>query len=101
MDFANAFLLALLVFVILEGIKRIWPTLSDKIKVPLAFAIAIGVVFLVAAAKAFGHTQVVDGHALDTMDASSKVIVGIVVGGLSVGIDVGQKAIKNIGQNHP
>jgi hypothetical protein len=92
-------LLALLTFVILEAIKRIRPDLPDSVKIPLAFAIAIGITFLVAAAKSFGHTTLVNDEPVDAMDWASKVIVGILVGAGAVGIDYAQKAIKNIGQN--
>lgn len=97
MDFAQAGLLALLIFVLVAALDHV-VTLPPAVKIPLAFVLGILVVVLVAASD-FGHEQVVMDKPLDTLNGASQVVVGLLLGALATGIDQGLKAIKNVGQN--
>lgn len=97
MDFGQAALLALLIFVLVAAIDHA-VTLPSAVKIPLAFVLGIVVVILVANSD-FGHEQVVMDRPLDTLNGESQVIVGILLGAFATGIDVAQKAVRNIGQN--
>jgi uncharacterized membrane protein AbrB (regulator of aidB expression) len=99
MDLSQAVLPGILVFAIIAAITQATGgRLPSSVKVPLAFVLGIAAVVAVAASD-FGHTQVVADKALDTLNGASQVIVGLLVGSVAVGIDVAQKAVRNIGQN--
>lgn len=106
MNFGNAAILSLLVFVGVEILKGIIPDVSlptgKTINGTLitALLVGIGATFLVAA-TVWGHTTVVGTHALDSLDGWSKLVVGIFAGAGSVGIDKGFKAVSSIGENQP
>jgi len=97
MDFGQATLLALLIFVLVAAIDHA-VTLPSAVKIPLAFALGILIAFLVANSD-FGSEQIVGGHHLDKLNGEALVIVGILLGAFATGIDVAQKAVRNIGQN--
>lgn len=97
MDFGQASLLALLIFVAVAAVDQI-VTLPSAVKIPLAFALGILVVVLVAASD-FGHEQVVMDRPLDSLNGASQVVVGLLLGAFATGIDQGLKAIRNVGQN--
>lgn len=87
MDFAKAAVCAALAFVLTDAIKRGVPVKLPPFVVQLlAFAVGIGSIFLVGA-TVWAHTQVIGGHALDTMNFGSKVVAGLIVGGGSTFID--------------
>lgn len=81
MDFTNALVCMALAFVLTDAVKRVIPG-----KIPafvlqlLAFAIGVGVIFLVGE-TVWAHEQVIGKHALDTLDGWSKVTAGLLVGG--------------------
>ncbi len=97
MDFAHAGLLALLIFVLVAAVDKV-VALPPAVKIPLAFALGILVVVLVAASD-FSHEQVVMNRPLDTLNGASQVVVGLLLGALATGIDQGLKAVRNIGEN--
>lgn len=101
MDLSQAVLPGILVFAVIAGIDAASKgSLPSAVKVPLAFVLGIVAVVAVAASD-FGHAQIVADRALDTLNGASQVIVGVLVGATAVGIDVVQKAVRNIGENQP
>lgn len=99
MDLSNAILPGVLVFAIIAGITHATGgQLASAIKVPLAFVLGI-VAAVIVAQSDFGSSQIVADQPLDTLNGASQVIVGLLVGATAVGIDVLQKAVRNIGSN--
>lgn len=87
MDLKNALVCAAMVFVLTDAAKRAFPAkLPALIVQALAFAIGIGSIFLVGA-TVWAHTQVIGGHALDTLNAGSKIVAGLLVGGAATLFD--------------
>lgn len=99
MDFGNAALLALVVFVGVEFLKKILPTLDARIVITSTLAIGIGAVFLVAE-TVWAHQQVISGKALDELDVASKFVTGIFLAAGATGIHKVLAAVKNVGENH-
>lgn len=102
LDLSSALLPGAAVFAVLLGIEHATGgTLSSRIKVPIAFVLALVLVIVVAHSD-FGATQVVAKIALSKMNGASQVLVAIFVGSTAVlGDQVLRKAIPNIGQNQP
>lgn len=98
MDFGQAGLLILLTFTGVEMLKRIIPTLSSRLTIPLALAIGVGSAFLVRA-TVWGNENIVGGHALSGLDTSSTLVVGLLVGAGAVGFHSILGSVRNIGQN--
>jgi TRAP-type uncharacterized transport system fused permease subunit len=100
MDFAQAGLLALLVFVLVEFVKRLVPAVKDNSTATVITVILAGqaTVWLVGT-TVWAHEQVIGNHTLDTLNSGSKIVAGIILAAMAVGINVGLDAIRNIGQN--
>lgn len=102
MDFTQAALLVVAVFTIVELVKRAVPaaTKIGWVTIVIALAVGVGLAFLVGASD-FGGTQIINGEALDKLNAASKTLVGILVGAGAVGFDNVLTAVKNVGENQP
>lgn len=103
MDFGNAALLSLVVFVLVEVFKEVAP---DRVlafrgsTILAALALGIGSAFVVAE-TAWGNDNVVGGKPLDTLNGWSLLVVGILLGAGAVGIHKVLGAVKSIGENQP
>lgn len=100
MDFGQAALLIGAVYALTEFAKKLVPTLDARITQVVSLVIAIGAVFLVAD-SVWAHEQVVGGKALDTLNAGSKVLVGILIGAGANVLHSAFGAVKSIGENQP
>lgn len=101
MDFENAAMLSLLVYVGVELCKRLVPVkVQDALQSTLVVALAVGIgaVFLVAE-TVWAKEQVIGGHALDTLNGWDKLVVGLFAAAGAVGIDKLRSAVSSIGQN--
>lgn len=98
MDLSQAGLIALVIFVAIEGVKRLWVNLPSQAIVPLAAVLGVAATFLVSG-TVWAHEQVIGGVALDNLNTASKIVAGLLFGALAVGIEVGRKAISSIGEN--
>lgn len=100
MDFASAALLIAVIFGVVEFVKN--TGLLDKtppwVTQVVALVVGVGATFLVAD-TAWAHEQVIGDKALDTLDTSSKLVVGIMAGLGATVLHVAVKAVRNIGQN--
>lgn len=87
MNFANAAMCIALAFVLTDVAKRAWPGQLPAIVVQgLALAIGIGTIFL-AGSTVWAHSQVIGGHTLDTLNAGSKIVAGLFIGGGATLVD--------------
>lgn len=98
MDFGQAALLMVMIFVFMQLVKKCWPAVDGPVIILLALAAGVGVVYL-AGTTVWAHDQVIGGHPLDDLNAGSKVVAGLLLGAGSVGIAEALTAVKNIGQN--
>lgn len=103
MDFGNAALLSLVVFVLVEVVKQLAPEgLATDARFVLGSAVGLGIVAAVTVAQtAWGHEQVVGGKPLDQVNTISQVVVGVLLGAGAVGIHKVLGAVSSIGENPP
>jgi len=97
-DFGNALLLVSTVFLVVEFVARLFPTITAREKV-IAAIVAGQAATIVVANSDWGAKQVVDGLALDKMNGASLVIVGLAVAGLATIGKQALTAVTNIGEN--
>ncbi len=100
MDFTNAALVIAAIFGTVEFIKRVWAAQPVWAPPVIAVAVGIGAMFLLGG-TVWAHQEVIGGHALDNLNASSKVVAGVFAGFLAVGLNEGVKMVKSVGQNQP
>lgn len=87
MDFTKAFACMALAFVLTDAVKRVVPAkLPAFVTQALAFAVGIATIFMVGA-SVWAHTQVIGGHTLDTLNAGSKIVAGLIIGGGATVLD--------------
>lgn len=99
MDFGNATLLTVVVFALVEGVKR---TLTIPSRwVPTVAALCAQATVWLVGATVWAHEQVIGGHNLAGLDVWSKVFVGFMLTGTAIGLNEGLGAIGNIGENRP
>lgn len=98
MDFGNAALLASTVFLIVELVALLVPNCPSQAKIVVAILAGQASALLVAHSE-WGAKQVVDGIALNTMNAASLVLVGLALTGLAVIGKQALGAVRNIGEN--
>lgn len=96
MDFGSFILVALLVYVLSEVIKRKAPTVWARFDLFLVLALGIAVVFAVSYSD-WADEQIIMGKALDQLSIISRVIAGVVVAAVAVGLDKVQAAVRNAG----
>lgn len=95
----TALLCVALVYVVVKYANELAPNgLPSAIKIPIAIAAGVGVVFLVGE-SAWAHDQEFMGKTLDVINGYSKVIAGVLLGAAAVGVDTTLKTIRNVGQN--
>lgn len=98
MDFANAALTAALVYAFVNWLKMVFPHADPRIIQLLVWASGIGAIFLMGD-TVWAHSQVIGGHALDTLNAGSKIVAGILTGTGATVIDRVESTVRNIGQS--
>lgn len=96
MNLANAVVLAALVYVSINYVKQLVPGLDGRVTQLLVFVAGVGAVFL-AGSTVWAHTQVIGGHTLDTLNAGSKIVAGILIASGSTVLDRVESAVRNIG----
>ncbi len=96
----TAVLCVALVYVVIKYANSLIPDSSgwSKIKVPLALAVGVAVVFLVGESD-WAKDQEFMGKTLDAINDFSKVICGVLLGAAAVGFDTTLKTVRNVGAN--
>ena len=100
MDTQSAVLLVGTIYALTEFFKRLNLTSDSRIIQAASMVIAIGTVFLIASSD-WGHSQLVDGKALDALNTGSKLLAGLVLGAGANLLHTTVGAVKNIGENQP
>lgn len=96
MNVLDAVMLMALVYVLVNYAKQLFPNMDGRITQTVVFIAAIGAVFLMAE-TVWAREQVISGHALDTLNAGSKITAGLLIGAGSTVIDRVESAVRNIG----
>lgn len=98
MDFGSSALLVATVFLVVEFVSRIFPTLGPREKVIAALIVGQASTEIVAHSD-WGVKQVIDGIALNSMNTGSLILVGLAVAGLATIGKQALTAVTNIGEN--
>lgn len=96
MVFTAAGVLAALVYVSVNYVKSLFPTIDGRVTQGLVFLAAIGAVFL-AASTVWAHQNVIGGQTLDSLNFGSKVVGGILIAPIATVLDRIESAVRNIG----
>lgn len=100
MDLSTMAMTALLVFVIVDFLKRVLPKMDPKIVQIVVFIVGVLAVFLIAETQ-WADTEVFHKVALGDMDFWTKFATGLMVGVGATGIDRLENGILNVGENQP